>query len=108
MHFHSFLEAYTFSIERRFCFLFLCFCARMYMNITCVCFFRKVCLIHGKELSSNVGTVRCLITLFLSGKPEASREAVYRCLVSIRSPVTDNLLFLNKRKSEKQSMIICR
>ena len=45
------------------------YCARMYMYITCVYFFRKFCLIHGKELLSNVGTVSYLTTLLLSVKP---------------------------------------
>ena len=48
------------------------YCAGMNMYITCVCFFRKFCLIHGKELLSNVGMVSYLTKLFLPGKPEAS------------------------------------
>ena len=65
-------------------------------------FFRKMCLIHGKELLSNVASVSYLTTLFLraSLKP---LEAVYQYLVPILSPVTDNLLFLNQRKGEKHS-----
>ena len=61
--------------ETKFCFFLSKYVLRAHVHVyNMLLFFRNYCLIHGRELLSNVGTVSYLTTLFLPGKTEAYRR----------------------------------